>query len=49
MMDWKSGKIASKKDAQYKRYIVERKDMNSITLKEFRELMDKFWKEFENS
>jgi len=49
MIDWKDKKIPSKKDTKYKRYIVERKDMNSVTIKGFRELMDKFWKEFENS
>lgn len=49
MMDWRDRKITSKKDTKYKRHIVERKNMKSITIKEFRGLMEKFWKEFENS
>jgi len=49
MEDWKAGKVSFEKNAQYKKYVVNRKEMKSITLKEYRQLMEKYWKEFENS
>lgn len=49
MKDWKSGKIPSELNTKYKRHLVKRKDMVLITLKEYRKLIEKFWKEFENS
>jgi len=49
MEDWKNGKIPSEYETKYKTYYVNRKDMKPITLKEYRLLMEKFWKEFENS
>jgi len=49
MREWKKGDITSEKDNQYKRYKVLRNDMNGIALWEFRKLMEKYWKEFENS
>jgi len=49
MIDWKDRKIPFEKDVKYKRYIVEREVMQPITIKEYRELIEKYWKEFENS
>lgn len=50
MKDWKTKSIPFTKNTQYnKRYIVERKVMTPITLKEYREMMEKFWKEFEKN
>jgi len=49
MTDWKNGKITFEKDTKYKRYLVERKNMKKVAIKEFRELMDVYWKEFEKS
>jgi len=47
MTDWKNGKITFGKDDKYKRYLVERKNMKQVAIREFRELMDKYWKDFE--
>jgi len=49
MEDWKAGNIPSEKIIKYKRYWIQRKDMTPITLKEYRILMEKYWKEFEKS
>ena len=49
MEDWKNGKISFENDTKYKKYKINRKEMKPITLKEYRQLMEKFWKEFENS
>jgi len=49
MREWKEREISSEKDDKYKRYKVFRKDMRAISLWEFRKLMEKYWKEFENS
>jgi len=47
MKEWKDGIIPFEKDTQFKRYKVSRKDMKPITLNDFRQLMEKYWKEFE--
>jgi len=47
MEDWKYGKISFERNIKYKRYLIERKEMTSITLREYREMMENFWKEFE--
>jgi len=49
MKDWNARKIPNELNTKYKKYYVNRKDMKTITLKEFRLLMEKYWKEFENS
>ena len=47
MEDWMNGKICPKRTISYKSYGVHRREMTCITIKEYRELMDKYWKEFE--
>ena len=49
MKEWKNRSIPFEKDDKYKKYKVFREDMTPITLKEFRELMEKYWKEFEKN
>jgi len=49
MREWKEGKILSEKDTKFKKYKVFRKDMRPMTLNEFRRLMEKYWKEYENT
>jgi len=49
MTDWKNRKIVFEKDDRWKRYKIERKNMNQVAIRDFRGLMDKYWKEFENS
>ena len=47
MQDWKNDKVFSEWDSKYKSYKVHRKDMKKIKLGEYRNLMEKYWKEFE--
>jgi hypothetical protein len=47
MEDWKNGKICPNRTITYKKYGVHKREMTSITLKEYRQLMEKYWKEFE--
>jgi len=47
--DWKDGKIPYQKNDKYKHYRVSRKEMKPISLNGFRKLIEKYWKEFENS
>ena len=47
MKDWMNGKICPNRTVSYKKFGVHRREMTSITLKEYRELMEKYWKEFE--
>ena len=49
MEDWKARKIPSIRHEEFKSYSIHRKNMKEITVKEFRELIEKYWKEFENS
>jgi len=47
MEDWLNGKICPKKTIQFKRYGVHRREMTPISLRQYRMLMEKYWKEFE--
>ena len=47
MKDWKSKSVPFTRSKEHNKYLVNRKDMKSITLKEYRDLMEEFWKEFE--
>jgi len=47
MEEWKNGKVSFEKDTKYKAYKIHRKDMKQIKLGEYRNLMEKYWKEFE--
>jgi len=49
MKDWNAGKVTNEFNTKFKNYYVDRKSMKPLSLKEFRELMEKYWKEFENS
>jgi len=49
MNQWLDNKIPYEKDSKYKRYKIERKNMHEISINEYRRLMEKYWKEFENS
>jgi len=49
MQDWENENIPFEKDTKYKAYKVHRKDMKQIKLGEYRNLMEKYWKEFETS
>jgi len=49
MQDWKNKKIPYVIDSKYKQFKVNRKEMKSVTLKEYRQLMEKYWNEFDNS
>ena len=43
MKDWDNGKIPSIDDTKYKKFKFHKKDMKKITLRSFRELLDKCW------
>jgi len=45
--DWKNGKICPNRKITYKKYHVNRREMTKITIREYRKLMEKYWKEFE--
>jgi len=47
MEDWNNGKICSKRTISYGTYGVRKTEMKKITLREYRTLMEKYWKEFE--
>jgi len=47
MQEWNNRKIDFEKDAKYKAYKIHRKDMRPIKIKDYRDLMEKYWKEFE--
>jgi hypothetical protein len=47
MRDWENGKICPKRTKKFKAYGVHKREMNRITIKEYRDLMEKYWKEFE--
>lgn len=47
MQEWKNNKIPFEKDTKYKAYKIQRKDMRPIKIKDYRDLMEKYWKEFE--
>ncbi len=49
MEDWENGKICPKRTVSYGTYGVHKREMTSILLKEYREVMDKHWTEFENA
>jgi hypothetical protein len=48
MKYWMNGKICPNRTITFKAYGVHKREMNQITLHEYRELMEKYWKEFEN-
>jgi len=47
MKDWKSKSVPFTRSKEHNKYLVSRNDMKSITLKKYRDLMEEFWKEFE--
>ena len=47
MEDWNNGKICPNRTISFKKFSVHRREMTKITLKEYRDLMEKYWKEFE--
>ena len=47
MIDWKSTKIAYEEISNPKRYLVEKKSMKEIQIKDFRKTIEVYWKEFE--
>lgn len=47
MDNWNNGKICPKRTISFKKFSVHRREMTKITLKEYRDLMEKYWKEFE--
>jgi hypothetical protein len=47
MEDWENGKICPNRIVQLKKYGIDRTEMTSITLKGYRMLIEKYWKEFE--
>ncbi len=49
MSDWIEGGIPCEKNSDQKRYIIERKHMHEISLREFRNKIDFHWKEFERT
>ncbi|MDH3278529.1 MAG: hypothetical protein OEM21_10585 [Nitrosopumilus sp.] len=48
MKDWMNGKICPNRTISFKGYGIHKREMTKITLKEYRELMEQYWKEFEN-
>jgi len=49
MKDWDDGKVTNEFNTKFKAYYVDRKSMRSLKIKEFRGLLEEYWKEFENS
>ena len=47
MDDWDNKKICPKRTVRYKKFGVHRREMTPISLKQYRMLMEKYWKEFE--
>ena len=47
MEDWNTGKICPNRTVSFKKFGVHKREMTKITLKEYRKLMEKYWKEFE--
>ncbi len=47
MKNWANKKICPNRTLSFKRYCIHRKEMTPITLKGYRDLMEKFWREFE--
>ena len=49
MEDWKNGKICPNRTISFKKFGVHRREMTKIMLEEYRVLMEKYWKEFEET
>jgi len=49
MQDWKNNGIPHQKSPSQKWYVVERKHMQEISLREFRNKIDSHWNEFETT
>lgn len=47
MDEWNSKKICPKRESKWKKFGVHRQEMTEISLGEYRELMEEFWKKFE--
>jgi len=47
MEDWINGKICPNRTVRYKKFGVHRREMTPISLRQYRMLMEKYWKEFE--
>jgi len=47
MNEWKRGSIPQNKSKTGKWYLIEKKSMSEMPIKDFRGLMEKHWKEFD--
>jgi len=47
MEEWKNKKIPNEYDTQYNRHLIQRESMKPITIRGYRELIEKYWCEFE--
>jgi len=47
MVEWKNKQIPNEYDTQFKRHLIQRESMKSITIRGYRELIEKYWCEFE--
>jgi len=47
MVEWKNKKIPNEYDTQYHRHLIQRESMKPITIRGYRELIEKYWCEFE--
>ena len=47
MKEWNNRKICPNRTISFKKYGVHKREMTEITIKEYRDLMEKYWKEFE--
>ncbi len=47
MEEWKNKKIPNEYDTRYKRHLIQRESMKPITIRGYRELIEKYWCEFE--
>ena len=47
MVEWKNKKIPNEYDTQYNRHLIQRESMKPITIRGYRELIEKYWCEFE--
>ena len=48
MKDWNTKKICPQRTRTFNRFHINRQEMTAITLQGYRDMMEKFWKEFEN-
>ncbi len=46
--DWLNGKICPNRKITFKKYGIHRREMTPISIRQYRMLMEKYWKEFES-